>query len=148
MPWWPHEGPKRVLELAISASRELPALAIEFDLIDHSSMLLEYQVELRTVEGLEQWLFANPTSRGLPWPLVRDEIYDQCGKPPLLSIICDDHGAGVAMGGNGLLRRTKANNAEKRLTELVKYIGGEKPLSVIGEAMTRSRRQYWVKLDA
>lgn len=126
MPWWP--GAKRAVELVVSGAKEEPQVACEYKFSDKSTMTLEYQ-----------------TGRRVDVP---DGIYERCGSPPLLSIVVDDHYAGVRVDPNGINRRVAANKAENALAELTQYIGADKPMAIVGEIIKKSRRAYWVRLEA
>ncbi len=124
LPYWPDDAAE-VVEAAIYGARGGPvAIACFWRFPDGSDITLEYQLDRR--------------------PEVDPRVYETAGDPPLLSIVVDDHGAGVKVVSGGMNRRVAANDAEKALADIQKHLGKDKPLAMYGSIMATSRRQYWV----
>lgn len=121
LPWWP--GPQDAVRLAVAAAKELPPFALSVRFPDSSEMAIGY--ELRKQYG------------------VPAEVYERAD-PPLLYIVVLDHLAGVGKDKGGLTLRKAANDAEKALKALERYIGRE-PVAVMASGINakHSGRRYW-----
>ncbi len=128
LPYWPDDAAE-VVEAAIYGARGgAVAIACFWRFPDGSDITLEYQLDRR--------------------PEADARVYETAGEPPLLSIVVDDHGAGVKVVCGGMSRRVAANDAEKALADIQKHLGKDKPMAMYGQIMATSRRQYWVKVEA
>lgn len=98
--------------------------------------------------------FADHSSMTLTWELQRDlevttrwpEIYDKLGDPPYLVVLVLDNGVAIKDD-----KRVREHEAERRLAEIHKLMGGEgskRLMGVIAASVdeTDSRRKYFWKV--
>ena len=119
--FWP--GAVAAIEGAMKGAEHDPPLAFGLDCPDGSSILVEYQLE-RQLEVVMRW----------------PEIYQNCGSPPLLSVLVID-------GQPDGFRRS--HMAHQFLTEIWKVLGERRPTSLIGASVdeTASRRRYFWRVS-
>lgn len=126
-PPWPDDVQDVITAAVVGARGGGFPIALQFDFKDGTVMYISYE-----------------TARNSHTPA---SVYGNVGEPPLLTMIVIDNGVGIDRVTGALVRE---HEAEKRLREIIEHIGKDRAKAVFGETMNprKTRRQYWIKLDA